>query len=227
MTMAFKMTMEGTILIVKPCPIVRPSSLRGVQRGFSMIEALIAFAVLSFGIMGVVTLITSAKANQFETMQRTRAVTYANSLLERIRINPTAVNEYHTTLDTPVEVGADKVADARPNPNCSSAAACTPAELAAHDMWEWREELRGATEQITATNEVTGGLLEPQACVVFTAAAGRANTGQLSILVSWRGLVETSDPVDPDEECGDVDEALKDFRRQVAVRTYLIDGGEL
>lgn len=205
----------------------RPRILVVRQRGFSMIEALIAFAVLSFGIMGVVTLLTSSKVGQFETVQRTRAVTIGNSLLERIRANPTQANLYHTGLDTPIAVTAAKTIETEPNPTCAAGSPCTPAELAAHDLWEWREELRGAAARITATDEVTGGLLEPQACVIFEADTDRDDTGRLSILVSWRGMVESSDAVDAAEECGSVADGMENYRRQVAVRTYLIDETEL
>lgn len=200
---------------------------RSTHRGFSMIEALIAFAVLSFGIMGVVTLLAGSKVDQFETVQRTRAVTLANSLLERIRINPSAVVEYHTDLDDPISVGVNKVADTEPDPACNTGTSCTVEELAAHDLWEWREELRGATAQIGATDEAIGGLLEPQACVVFEADAGRTSTGTLTILVTWRGLVEGRDAALANEECGDVDPDLEVYRRQVAVRTFIVDETEL
>lgn len=192
-----------------------------------MIEALIAFAILSFGIMGVVTLLASSKASQFETVQRTRAVTLANALVERIRINPSAVASYHTGLDNPISVDTDKVADVEPNPTCDMGSVCTPAQLAVHDMWEWREEFRGATARITDSNEAIGGLLEPQSCVVFVADAGRTSTGQLTILVSWRGLVEVRDALSAVGECGDFDDDLLKFRRQVVVQTYIVDETEL
>lgn len=196
------------------------------QKGFSMIEALIAFAVLSFGIMGVVTLLASSKANQFETVQRTRAVTLGNSLVERIRINPSAIATYHTGLDAPIEVDVDRDAEPEPAPNCISAT-CTPLQLAQHDLWEWREEFRGATAQITASGDAVGGLLEPKACVVFDADPGRASTGALTIIVSWRGLLKTRDAAAGGDECGALATGTEEYRRQVAIQTYIVDETEL
>lgn len=193
------------------------------QRGFSMIEALIAFAVLSFGIMGVVTLLASSKANQLETVQRTRAVTLANSLVERIRINPSAVATYHTGLDAPI-TGAGGTA---PAPDCKSAP-CTIQQLATYDMWEWSEELRGATAVVTADGSAIGGIFQPQACVVFAADAGRTATGPLTVLITWRGISEIRDAAAGGDECGDLaTTADEPFRRQVAVQTYIVDETEL
>lgn len=200
----------------------RPMRLVKRQQGFSMIEALIAFAVLSFGIMGVVTLLASSKANQLETVQRTRAVTLANALVERIRINPAAVATYHTGLNAPVT----GVSGTAPSPDCKSAP-CTPVQLATYDMWEWSEELRGANATVTATGNAIGGIFQPQACVVFAADAGRTATGPLTVLITWRGVSEITDATAGGDECGNLNAEDEPYRRQVAVQTYLVDGTEL
>jgi type IV pilus assembly protein PilV len=186
-----------------------------------MIEALIAFAVLSFGIMGVVTLITGSKANQFEIVQRTRAVTLANSLVERIRINPLGIATYNTGLDTPVALGATQ-----PSPDCSTAT-CDATQLATHDLWEWGEELRGATALITATDAPVGGLQSPLACVVFANHPDHVRTGTLTVVVSWRGLAEVRDAAAGGDVCGTFTAGEEKFRRQVSVQTYIIDETEL
>lgn len=200
------------------------------QRGFSMIEALIAFAVLAFGVMGVVTLLATSKSAQFETVQRMRAVTLANSLVERIRINPLGITAYHTGLSSAIGDGnSPGSAPSEPSPDCLSAI-CTPAELAAHDLWEWEMDLRGAAV-VDAIAATSGGLKEPQACVVFTPDTGppaRLRTGELRVIIAWRGLESVADdPAGTGTTCGSITSGDGVFRRQVVVETYVIDEGEI
>lgn len=199
----------------------RSNSLRSPQQGFTMIEALIAFAVLGFGIMGIVALLNTSKVQQHQSVQRARAVTLADELIERIRINPAAMATYNIGMN---ELGG--VADrTEPTPNCSTES-CTPAQLAAHDLWEWERSLMGAD---TVSDGVqVGGLVNPRACVVFTPQAGRARTGQVSVIIQYRGLMKTFDAVQGDDPvCGDGDAGTDEFRRQVTVATYVVDETEL
>ena len=61
-----------------------------------------------------------------------------------------------------------------------------------------------------------------------TEAASRARTGQLTVIVEWRGLVETSDALEEgDDNCGGESAGDDRYRRQVAVNTFVIDETEL
>ena len=75
------------------------------QRGFTLIEALIAFVILSIGLLGIVSLQAMAKTSQHLAVQHTRAVTLADALVERIRINPAAIASYNIGLNNPVGGG--------------------------------------------------------------------------------------------------------------------------
>lgn len=44
------------------------------QRGFTLVEVLIAFVILSFGLLGAVALQAKAKQASFDSMQRAAAV---------------------------------------------------------------------------------------------------------------------------------------------------------
>ncbi len=200
--------------------------IRGMhsQRGFTLIEALIAFVILSVGLLGIVSLQAVAKSSQQLALQHTRAVTIADAIVERIRVNPAAVEDYNIGTDNPV----GETATAEPTPNCRSAA-CTPAELAAHDLWAWEQALLGAGAQLSGTN--TAGLIEPRGCIVFTATTDqgkngepRDRAGQLTVIIQWRGLKESFDAVQGGEvTCGGEDAGDDDFRRQVIVTTYIVD----
>ena len=74
------------------------------ERGFTLVEALVALVVLSIGLLGVAALqFTSLKANH-GSATRTQAVYLAYDIIDRMRINPMAANagEYQLGFaDTP------------------------------------------------------------------------------------------------------------------------------
>jgi type IV pilus assembly protein PilV len=192
------------------------------QAGFTLIEVLVAFLILSVGLLGVVGLMVNSKVSQHQAVQRTRAVELADAMIERIRINPAAIATYNIGLSP---LGGNKDVT-EPAPNCSSTP-CDPAELAAHDLWSWEQSLQG--RGATVAGEGTDGLVTPRGCIVFLPAAPRTRTGQLSVVIQWRGLVETSDALevgDEDQACGDVEDGDEGYRRQVAVNTFVIDETE-
>ena len=195
------------------------NSMASRQAGFTLIEVLVAFLILSVGLLGVVGLMVNSKVSQHQAMQRTRAVELADAMIERIRINPAAIATYNIGLSP---LGANTVTE--PSPNCSSNP-CAPNELAAYDLWTWEQSLQGRAA--TVAGEGTNGLVMPRGCIVFVPAAPRTRTGQLSVIIQWRGLVETSDALEEgDQVCGG--EAVGDdrYRRYVAVNTFVIDETE-
>ena len=191
------------------------------QHGFTLIEALIAFVLLSVGLLGIVSLQAVAKTSQHLAIQHSRAVTIGDAMVERIRVNPAGLPVYNIGTDNPV--GLDPGSE--PSPRCNSDEPCNPAELAAHDLWAWEQALLGAGA--TADGANTAGLTLPRGCIVFDAAAGLARSGQLSVIVQWRGLHESSDAVQGSETiCGGLDAGTDDFRRQVVTNTYVVDETE-
>lgn len=189
-----------------------------VERGFTLVEVLVAVAVLSIGLLGVASLQgLSKKANQ-QAYQRTLATHLVDGIIERIRSNPRGAASYHT--GTANYLGGKTTPPAEPSPTCLTSA-CTPAQLAAHDRWEWERAIDGAA--ITVGGSDVGGLVLPKGCIVFTATGGKTNTGTLSVLLSWSGLTDTVDAVASGETaCGPA--AGSDARRrQVAVNTFVSD----
>jgi type IV pilus assembly protein PilV len=190
------------------------------QRGFTLIEALIAFVLLSVGLLGIVSLQAMAKSSQQLALQHSRAVTIADAIVERIRVNPAGIPVYNIGTGSPVGASATS----EPSPDCG-ASACDPNELAAHDLWLWEQALQGAGAQISGTN--AAGLIEPRGCIVFTPAPGRARTGQLSVIIQWRGLKESYDAVQSGEAtCGGAAAGADLFRRQVVTNTFVVDEEE-
>jgi type IV pilus assembly protein PilV len=189
------------------------------QHGFTLIEVMIAVVVLSLGLLGVAALQLTAKKSSHQAWQRAQAVLLADSLLERVRINPSAAASYHTGIGTAALGGATRSTPAR---DCSTQS-CSAAQMATWDLWNWERRLDGTAIRDAANRNVSG-LVDPHGCVVFTAAsASFPNTGQLRVIVSWRGTTDTSDAVTSGTACGPGAAGAVDSRHQVIVNTYVID----
>ncbi len=74
----------------------------------------------------------------------------------------------------------------------------------------------------------TGGLTDPRGCVVFTPAPGMERSGQLSVIIQWRGMQQTRDAVQGSEPiCGGEPAGTDNLRRQLVVNTFVLDENEL
>ncbi|TGD74204.1 type IV pilus modification protein PilV [Mangrovimicrobium sediminis] len=197
------------------------------QRGLTLIEVLITVFILSIGVLGIATLHITSKTSQYESVQRARAVSMGDSMLERIRNNPAGIAGYNIQMN-PIGDGdgdgAGTIAEA-PDPNCISVS-CTPQQIAAQDLWEFEQELLG--EAVTFNDEATAGLTNVNSCIRFTAFGTAARTGQLEIFIQWRGLHEAADGVPSDgDACGGADAGADPYRRQVVVSSFVVDATEL
>ena len=202
----------------------KASRITRSHRGFTLIEVLVTFVILSIGLLGVVSLQALSKTSQHQGIQRTRAVAIADGMLEKIRANPAGLTTYVAGVGDPLGGGT---ITSEPSPDCVSGT-CTPTEMAAHDLWEWEQALDGMAVTVDGGATATAGLINPQACLTFTASTGKIRTGLLQVLVQWSDLRETIDAVQTGEAaCGGVSAGGDDFRRKVTVSTFVIDEDEL
>ena len=101
--------------------------------GFSLIEVMVALIVISVGMMGIAALhgqsLSAGRTAQFRSV----AVNLAADMVDRIRVNRGG------------EAGYDGPAA---NNNCTPSAAppvqCTPAQMAAHDLFVWNQQVQQA-----------------------------------------------------------------------------------
>lgn len=194
------------------------------QKGFTLIEVLIAFIILSVGLLAIVNLQATSKQYTHQSMQRSLAVSYAESVIERVRANPLALLNY-----TGATIGGGTIAD-EPSPNCTNVT-CTSLELSDHDLWIFEQKMDGtaATIDDNGTAVSTTGLINPTMCMNFTPRAGLNRTGFLTVRIQWIGLQSISDAVtDAGTNC-DADSApgSDPFRRQIVINTYVVDETEL
>ena len=147
------------------------------QQGFSLIEALVAFLVLSIGMLGIASLqVLSLKAGSTAVM-RTVAVMKVEEMMERVRNNPTQVANYATASATGVNNGCNDYATYK---------ACTPAQMVQDDIFHWVEELKerlpntGAAASIAVINPVPG--TQPAATVTVTVSWQERDTESQTML---------------------------------------------
>ena len=144
-----------------------------VQSGFSMIEALVALLVLSLGLLALAGFQVRVLVDSVGASNQNVAVQLAGDMADRIRANPAAGNRYVT--------GWSAAASSKPVPSCERAdAACTAAELAAHDLWSWKRAIAAA---------LPGGVAD----VRVNAAAG----AMLFLHIAWDEPA-VLDPITPD-----------------------------
>ena len=202
--------------------MLTPSSKRQIngpaltkQGGFTLLEVMIAVLVFAIGMLTTASLQLTSKRANYESLQRTTASHLAFDMLERIRANTAALNNY--TGGAQVVVGGG-TRGAEPVPNCDSEAdACTAGNVAVHDLWQWEQMIDGATEVNGAA--ATGGLVSPTACIRGPAGGG---AGTFTIAIAWRGVSELENPAA--DACGSATGlygANNEFRRVMVVRTFI------
>lgn len=101
-------------------------------RGFSMVEVLVALVVLGVGMLGIASLYVVTLRSSGSAISRMQAVNLASDLGDRIRANRMGRDAY---AGAAAESGDTCVGDS---------AACSPAQMAAHDLFVWQQQIAAA-----------------------------------------------------------------------------------
>lgn len=142
--------------VVKKMTQMNTKTGRRRQRGFSLVEVMIALVIMSVGMLGIAGLYVQSMQAGRTSMFRHHAVTLAGDVADRIRANPRAGNAY--------------IAAAGIDHNCiASNVVCTPTQMAENDILVWKNE---------AANTLPGG----DVTVVFN---GAVTPPTYQITVSW------------------------------------------
>ncbi len=187
-----------------------------------MIEVLVAITILSIGLLGTAALQVQSKRANLGSVERTLASMLVNDMFERMRANPTRFNAYLTRLEPADGIGKGDVSE--PSQDCTAAEPCDTNQLVRRDIYEWEQQLIGASEVAGTAN--TGGLVLPLACMTGPPGGG---DGTYTIEINWRGHSEITDgtPTDPCNANGsgryDGDEGTGTLRRFVSISSYLND----
>ncbi len=136
----------------------------GLQRGFSLIEVLIAIVILSFGLLGLAALQAKVHGAGMEAVQRSQALVILEDMVARINANHADAASYVKS-----GLGITAIEDC--------------AGTAKRDLCEWSDILKAESNP--------GGLMGAQGCIEQV-RAGPPLT--LRVTVAWQGLVPTAVP---------------------------------
>jgi type IV pilus assembly protein PilV len=98
-----------------------------IDRGFSMVEALVALVVLGAGLLGIASLYVVTLQTSGSAIYRTQAVNLASDIADRIRANRLARAAY---AGSPASSG-----------DTCTLNACDAAQMAAHDLYWWQRQI--------------------------------------------------------------------------------------
>lgn len=122
-------------------------------RGFTLVEVLVALVIFAVALLGIAALHIESLNSGRTALNRTQAVTLAADLADRIRANREACN----VVDPLSPATCNYEGTGTENTNCESVTGCTPAELAAHDIFRWRargaQQLPGFTSSVDFVDE--------------------------------------------------------------------------
>ena len=141
---------------------------RHTQKGFSLIEALVAFLILSVGMLGIASLQTTSLKSGHTAAMRTVAVMKADEILESMRSNLAALNDYTAGAG---DMGTDN--------GCSqttvASATCTPTQMARDEIFRWKRSLIEALPNNASTT----------ASVVVTPPAPPSTMTTVVVTINW------------------------------------------
>lgn len=173
------------------------------QKGISLVEVLIALLVFSIGMLGVASLQVVSRKSSYEAQQRQEAVLLANEMVARMKASGQTFTEmetsYGSTFNTKDNAGTS---------GCGAInSACTKANIAANDIYEWGRSVEAAA---LGGRE---GLKSALGCVSFD-----SDNNVISVTVSW--LAMTGIGGSP----GSTTCAIQnggDKQRHVTIKTYI------
>ncbi|MGE3667033.1 MAG: type IV pilus modification protein PilV [Steroidobacteraceae bacterium] len=109
------------------------------QRGFTMVESLVALVVLSIGLLGIAGLFVESLRSSRTALLRTHAVNLAGDISDRILANGNARDAYDMTTYG----GAPALRGCAPTAG-SAGANCSVDELAEDDLKRWQDAVHFA-----------------------------------------------------------------------------------
>ena len=130
------------------------------ERGYTLIEVLVALFIMSFGLLGMAGLqVVSLKQNQSAYM-RSQATILAYDVIDRMRANVSAVAD-----------GDYFITSGSQDNSCETTTGCTDAEMAAHDVFRWQARLAeelplgsGVVCRDSDPDDSTDGVMTTPAC---------------------------------------------------------------
>jgi len=157
--------------------------LRLRQRGFSLVEVLVAMLILAFGLLALAGLVARSHASEFDAYQRAQGAVLLTDMVERINANRANAAAYVTA--TPLGTGENQWIS------------CLLLPIGAtRDQCEWSKALQGTGETRAAVQ--IGAMIGARGCIELVQASntnpGLCAAGIYRISVVWQGQTATTAP---------------------------------
>jgi type IV pilus assembly protein PilV len=156
------------------------------QKGFSLIEVLIAILVLALGVIGVAGMQLSALRTSQQSAFQTAALQLASEMADRMRTNDRQAkladaDNIFLNVDYSSAAGDPTVPDQLCYANC------TPEALAKFDIYEWQKRLRAALPGGRAVICRDAAPWDAKAgALTWTCDPGSGHSGSIVIKLGWR-----------------------------------------
>ena len=117
----------------------------GGERGFSLVEVLVALVVLSVGLLGIAKMQALALSSTSVASMRSLAALEADSLAAAMHENRGYWTSAAAITAVPIQVQGAVVSNGPPAAICTvgAGAPCTPTQVAAYDLQQWANILGG------------------------------------------------------------------------------------
>lgn len=135
-----------------------PENCIGKCKGFTLLEALIGFLILSIGMLGIASLQAVSLQAGATSVYGSVAMMKVEQLFESMRANPSALSTY---------------AGAGVNNACSGSNDCTETQLAQDDVYWWKQNLNAGLPSAATT------------AVTITPAAAPSKMATVRIDITW------------------------------------------
>jgi type IV pilus assembly protein PilV len=110
------------------------------ERGFSLLEVMIALLVLSFGLLGIAGLQTFSLQFNHQSYERTQATLLISEIFDRIMANPTAARAGN--YDS-VPLGSPSTSYTGYG-TCATTGCATTSQLATYDVFIWKSSIENS-----------------------------------------------------------------------------------
>jgi type IV pilus assembly protein PilV len=144
------------------------------QRGFGLVESLVALVVISVGMIGIAALYGQGLRASSTAFYRTQAVNLASDMADRIRANRQGQGSFNSAG------AADRNCDPVDNNDC------TPQQMAAHDVWLWRAQVTAQLPNGVGTVQFANGTPPTYTINVAWDEVGGAAAYQMTMQVPTR-----------------------------------------
>jgi type IV pilus assembly protein PilV len=160
------------------------------QRGFTLLEVLIAILVLLFGLLGLAGVQVRTTQAEFESYQRKQALILLQDMVDRMQANRLRAACYALTDAT----GSPYVGAGHGTlPTCGTGTG-TDELVAQNDLLAWSSALLGAAEtsggacNTTTGANCIGAMIGARGCIVPNGA------NLYTVTVAWQGMAPTAAP---------------------------------